>query len=203
MCAPPKPKASRAGGTITLASKTSMPRQKAVERHGGRVLVPPTDIPPGRLATIASPSGAISTLFHEADSNDADTPTTPGFVHWVDLHSTDLQADLAFIHDALGLQTTERPMLLGPTDRQFPRSVDLAGLGGRRRRGRGPRAGDTQWGLAWDADDVGANGHRRGSRSRGITNHHAGRSRLNSATVGGLGATNRHPVPRDPSQPTW
>ena len=82
----------------------------AVQKGGGKVVVPPTDIPPGRFSTIATPSGAYLSLFHEANANDDDSPSTTGFVHWVDLHSQELDRDLAFIHEALALETTEMPM---------------------------------------------------------------------------------------------
>ncbi|MEM9454618.1 MAG: VOC family protein [Myxococcota bacterium] len=86
----------------------------AVEKNGGKVVVPPTDIPPGRFSTVATPSGAHLSLFHEAGDRDTDKPSTTGFVHWVDLHSRSIDQDLKFIHDALGLKTQSMSMPTGP-----------------------------------------------------------------------------------------
>lgn len=85
----------------------------AVTKAGGKVVVPPTDIPPGRFATVATPSGAHFSLFHEANADDTDNEPGPGNIHWVDLHSKGLKADLEFIHTALGIETREMPMPMG------------------------------------------------------------------------------------------
>jgi len=68
---------------------------KAAVANGGTMTVPPTDIPPGRFAGVCSPSGAHFLLFHEADEATAQNPPggSDGAVHWVELHSTDLDAD--------------------------------------------------------------------------------------------------------------
>lgn len=85
----------------------------AVTKGGGKVVVPPNDIPPGRFATVATPSGAHFSLFCESNSDDTDSEPATGNIHWVDLHSKDLEADLEFIHGALGLETREMPMPAG------------------------------------------------------------------------------------------
>ncbi|MCH9683685.1 MAG: VOC family protein [Deltaproteobacteria bacterium] len=82
----------------------------AVAKHGGEVVVPPTDIAPGRFATVKTPSGAHFSLFHEANADDKDRELGEGSVHWVDLHSSAIDKDLDFIHDALGLPTAEMQM---------------------------------------------------------------------------------------------
>ena len=115
----------------------------------GAVLVPPTDIVPGRFATITTPSGAVFTLFRESDSSDL--PVGTGFVHWVDLHSTDLPADLAFLA-ALGVDNKVMDMPNGP--------YHLLGLDGATRSGamtgQNPEA-PAHW-VAWveveNADDA-------------------------------------------------
>ena len=69
----------------------------AAVANGGKLIVPGTDIPPGRFSVVASPSGAMISLFHEADPTSANAPAGPGSVHWVELHSTNLEADLAWL----------------------------------------------------------------------------------------------------------
>lgn len=121
----------------------------AVKKNGGKVIVPPTDIQPGRFATVATPSGAHLSLFHEANRDDTDTPSTTGFIHWVDLHSQDIDKDLAFIRDALGLKTIEMTMPTGPYHILEPETKTRAGA----MAGQNPQA-PSMW-LAWVAvDDV-------------------------------------------------
>ncbi len=80
---------------------------KIVE-HGGKVLVPGTDIPPGRFSTVTTPSGATFTLFREA--GDDDSSAAPGAIGWVDLHSHAIDKDLAFLQEALGIGHNTMPM---------------------------------------------------------------------------------------------
>ena len=114
----------------------------AAKAAGGAILVPPTDIPPGRFSTVKTPSGAVFTLFHEANAEDADAPQGVGNVHWVDLHSTDISADLAFIA-ALGIETREMPMPTGPYYLLNPEGATRGGA----MAGQNPQA-PSMW-LAW------------------------------------------------------
>jgi len=87
----------------------------AAEANGGQVLVPPTDIPPGRFSAVASPSGAVFNLFHEADeATAANPPAGAGSVHWTELHSKDVDADLAWLTSSFGFDIDEMPMPDGP-----------------------------------------------------------------------------------------
>ncbi|MCA9665267.1 MAG: VOC family protein [Myxococcales bacterium] len=90
---------------------------KAASKHGGTVLEQPSDIAPGRFATIKSPSGAVFCLFHEADEAGAqDAPAQgAGAVLWLELHSGDAAADLAFLSKSFGFETGEMPMPDGGT----------------------------------------------------------------------------------------
>ncbi|MCR9161624.1 MAG: VOC family protein [Nannocystaceae bacterium] len=83
---------------------------ETLHSRGGEVVVPPTDIPPGRFATVKMPSGAFFSFYREANADDGDHPIGPGHVHWVDLHSTALDDDLQALM-ALGFttQTMEMP----------------------------------------------------------------------------------------------
>lgn len=82
---------------------------KAVE-NGGKQLVAPTDIPPGRFSVVSSPSGATFSLFHEASDDSEHHPGGEGSVHWVELHSKDLSADLAWLTATFGFTTDEMDM---------------------------------------------------------------------------------------------
>lgn len=119
---------------------------EAVEAQGGKVLVPPTDIVPGRFATVTTPSGAAFTLFHEASEEDStDAPSSEGFVHWIDLHSTDIEADLAFLKSALGFATQTMDMPNGPYHILDPEGAARAGA----MKGAHPEA-PSMW-MSWVA----------------------------------------------------
>lgn len=120
-----------------------------VKQHGGEIVVPPTDIPPGRFSTIKTPSGAHFSLYRESQSDDADREPTTGNIHWVDLHSTDIDADLAFIRDGLGLKTQSMPMPTGPYHILNPEGATRGGA----MKGQNPQA-PSMW-VAWVAvEDV-------------------------------------------------
>ena len=88
----------------------------AAQQHGGQLLVPAMDIPPGRFSVVASPSGAALCLFHEADeAASQNAPAGEGAIHWVELHSKDLDADMKWLGAALGLSHDTMPMPNGGT----------------------------------------------------------------------------------------
>jgi len=79
--------------------------------NGGTLLVLGTDIPRGRFAGVTSPSGAMVSLFHEADLDTATNhPGGSGSVRWTELHSTDLDADLAWLEAVFGFNIGNMPM---------------------------------------------------------------------------------------------
>jgi uncharacterized protein len=87
----------------------------AATSNGGKVLVPGTDIPPGRFSVVASPSGAVFVLFHEADEAGAENAgDVEGGIHWVELHSTDIDADLAWLNASFGITSEAMEMGMGP-----------------------------------------------------------------------------------------
>ena len=86
---------------------------KLAEANGGKVLVPGTDIPPGRFAVVTSPSGATFSLFREADESASDAGDGEGSIHWTELHSTDLDADLAWLKSTFGYTTEVMDMPQG------------------------------------------------------------------------------------------
>lgn len=91
-------------------------RTKAAVKAGGTQLVPPTDIPPGRFSVVTTPSGAALSLFHEADEGSAENPGAgEGAIHWTELHSKDVDADLAWLKTVFGFTTDTMPMPDGGT----------------------------------------------------------------------------------------
>jgi len=100
----------------------------SVAAHGGTVVVPPTDIAPGRFATVTTPSGAMFSLFREGNNEDTDRDnSSDGSVRWVDLHSQGIDADLAFLGAALGMKTAEMPMPMGAYHLLNPETATQAG----------------------------------------------------------------------------
>jgi len=88
---------------------------EAAVAHGGARIVPPTDIPPGRFSVVASPSGALVHLFHEADeASSTNAPPADGGIHWVELHSHQLDDDLAWLKATFSMTTETMQMPTGP-----------------------------------------------------------------------------------------
>ncbi len=83
-------------------------------KNGGKQLVQATDIPPGRFSVVASPSGATFTLFREASPDAEHHPGGEGSVHWVELHSKDIDADLKWLTSTFGFGTEKMEMPDGP-----------------------------------------------------------------------------------------
>ena len=88
--------------------------QAAVE-NGGAVVVPPMDIPVGRMSFVSAPSGAIVSLFHESDPSVEDAGEGHGSIHWTELMTTDVEADLAWVRATFGFDVEDMPMPQGGT----------------------------------------------------------------------------------------
>lgn len=91
-----------------------------IERTGGAVHCPPTEIPGiGRFAGVADPHGAAFLLFTPAPSSgEACAPppansTAPGHVGWRELHAGDRETAFAFYADLFGW-TPREAIDLGP-----------------------------------------------------------------------------------------
>ena len=87
----------------------------AAVANGGTQLVEPTDIPPGRFAVVQSPSGAMISLFHEADDTASHHPGGTGSVHWVELQSKDIDKDIPWLPSTFGFELGEMAMPNGAT----------------------------------------------------------------------------------------
>lgn len=79
----------------------------------GSVLVPPTDLPAGRFSLVTTPSGASFGLYTSADSDEQAKPG-PGSIHWVELHSKMVDADLAWFDAVFGFTNSTMEMPSGP-----------------------------------------------------------------------------------------
>lgn len=81
-------------------------RAAKVAEHGGKVLVPPTDIPGvGRFALVADPQGALFNLF-KGDSDDGGSTE----FHWNELWAADAEAVLPFYREVLGFEVETMTM---------------------------------------------------------------------------------------------
>lgn len=139
---------------------------EASEKAGGRTLVPPDDISGGRFSKVASPSGVPLCLYREADEEAVrHPPPGPGAVHWTELHSADVEADVAWLETALGFEVQTMPI---PGGRYY-----LLNSGGETRGGAVAALNDEvagRW-LAWvHVTDVDATLERiRGLGGRALT----------------------------------
>lgn len=125
----------------------------AAEANGGGILIPATDIDPGRFAAVTSPSGSVLCLFHEADEASAqNAPPGAGGVNWTELHSTDIDADLRWLTATFGFELSEMAIPNGGT-------YYMLNSGGQPRGGAVAAVNDEiagRW-LAWiQVDDVDA-----------------------------------------------
>lgn len=80
-------------------------RAAKVVEHGGKVLVPPTDIPVGRFALVQDPQGARFNLFKGTSDDGGSTR-----FHWNELWSPNAQEVLPFYKEALGFEVETMQM---------------------------------------------------------------------------------------------
>jgi predicted enzyme related to lactoylglutathione lyase len=88
---------------------------KRVGELGGKVKVPPTEIPEiGRFAVIADPQGAVIALYTSATESPApEGPPQKGHFSWHELATTDNVKAFAFYSDLFGWEKTDA-MDMGP-----------------------------------------------------------------------------------------
>lgn len=82
---------------------------KAVEAHGGRVVAPVMDIPPGRMAVVADPHGAHFTLWTSASGDGPIKTPGPGAFCWETLTTPDAAAAKAFYAAVIGWDVQPGP----------------------------------------------------------------------------------------------
>ncbi|MBX2798546.1 MAG: VOC family protein [Myxococcales bacterium] len=81
--------------------------------HGGTVIVPPTDLPAGRFSVVTTPSGAAFGLYQAVEQDTLAEPG-PGSIHWVELQTTALDQDLAWLTSVFGFTTRVQEFASGP-----------------------------------------------------------------------------------------
>jgi predicted enzyme related to lactoylglutathione lyase len=157
----------------------------AVTANGGQVIVPPTDIVPGRFSVVASASGAVFSLFHEADeSTSGNHPGGDGSIHWTELHSSDVEADKAWLTSSFGFEVGTMPMPNGMTYYLLKVGDDMAGGAM-----PGMQPGAPSFWLSWvQVDDVDAAAAR--------VTHHGGQLMGQAMDMPGVG---RMVVAQDPT----
>jgi predicted enzyme related to lactoylglutathione lyase len=84
---------------------------KAVEQAGGTVRVPPTDVMEhGRMAQFTDPAGAKYAVWQPGATSGFDVANVANSLSWVELHTTDGPAALAFYSATLGWSVEDMPI---------------------------------------------------------------------------------------------
>jgi predicted enzyme related to lactoylglutathione lyase len=97
---------------------------QAVEKHGGRIIVPPTDIPNiGRFSTVADPQGATFNLFKGSENDDNASQA----FHWNELWSKNAEEVLPFYEKALGVVAEPMDM---PQGKYYLLKIGESSMGG-------------------------------------------------------------------------
>lgn len=79
---------------------------------GGRVLVEPFDVgPPGRMAILADPAGAVLAVWQAGARTGPGAVNEPGTWNWSDLHTADVGGAVAFYSAVFGWEA--RPVAMG------------------------------------------------------------------------------------------
>ncbi|MGK5632101.1 VOC family protein [Streptomyces sp. URMC 123] len=93
--------------TTYLSVDDAEAAERAVERQGGTVLMPVTDVLTfGRMLMAADPTGAVFGIWQPRDFPGAGVANEPGALIWNELNTTDYDTAAAFYATALGLHTT-------------------------------------------------------------------------------------------------
>ncbi|MEU5295890.1 VOC family protein [Streptomyces umbrinus] len=83
---------------------------KAVERTGGKVLMPPDDVmKEGRLAVFSDKAGVSFGVWQPGQLRGIDIAGDAGSLCWVELYTPDIAAAAAFYYSVLGLETSAMP----------------------------------------------------------------------------------------------
>lgn len=95
--------AQPAAWTLYLATDDADATAKAVEAHGGTVLVPPMDVPGnGRMAVVLDATGAAVGLWESGPMTGAQVVNEAGGLVWEDARLTDAAAGQRFYADVFG-----------------------------------------------------------------------------------------------------
>ncbi|MGW0600377.1 VOC family protein [Streptomyces sp. NPDC002776] len=93
--------------TIYFHSPDADATAKAVERAGGRVVMPPDDVMgKGRMAILADHAGVTFGIWQPAALQGLDVAGDPGSLCWVELYTQDLAREAAFFDTVFGWETS-------------------------------------------------------------------------------------------------
>jgi predicted enzyme related to lactoylglutathione lyase len=108
---PPRSDAERRGWTTYVSVESADATVAAVEAHGGRVLLAPTDIPrAGRPAVCADPAGAVFGIWQPAELHGAQLVNAPGSWNFSELVTGDVGAAEAFYGAVFGWELDQLDM---------------------------------------------------------------------------------------------
>ncbi|MFE6689374.1 VOC family protein [Streptomyces sp. NPDC057743] len=89
--------------TVTFATRDAEALAAAATDAGGKVLVPPRDVPDlGRFAVLADPAGAAFALWQAGPFAGAELLNAPGSLGWVELATGDAESAVSFYTRVFG-----------------------------------------------------------------------------------------------------
>ncbi len=99
--------------TIYLGSDGIEDTLQRIESHGGTTRVPPFEIPDGRIAIAADPTGGVFALAEWPGEGGFEVYGRPGAVCWAELLTSDVEAAVHFYTAVYGWQATTEPSQAG------------------------------------------------------------------------------------------
>ncbi|MFE7808647.1 VOC family protein [Streptomyces sp. NPDC057430] len=113
--------------TVYFRSADAEATAKAVRAGGGTVLFEPMDVFEfGRMAVFTDPAGAGFATWQPGTFQGLDLVDGPNSMTWAELHTSDVDAAVAFYHSVFGLESAAMPM---PEDTGAYLTLYPAGLG--------------------------------------------------------------------------
>jgi predicted enzyme related to lactoylglutathione lyase len=108
--------------TIYLASDHLEDTLQRVVEHGGRAVVPPFDIPGGRIAIAADPTGGTFAIAQWPGEGGFEVYGKPGAVCWAELLTRDVETAVRFYSAVFGWEARTDPSETGGTYTTFSRA---------------------------------------------------------------------------------
>lgn len=95
--------------SIYLASARLEDTLDRIGQHGGTTVVPPLEIPGGRIAVAADPTGGSFAIAEWPGEAGFEVYGTPGAVCWAELLTRDVEAAVAFYTAVFGWEASTQP----------------------------------------------------------------------------------------------
>ena len=99
--------------TIYLASEHLEDTLDRIKQHGGRTVAPPFDIPDGRIAIAADPTGGTFAIAQWPDEGGFEVYGEPGAVCWGELLTPDVETATRFYTAVFGWEAATTPSETG------------------------------------------------------------------------------------------